>query len=76
MQNHPTQNTFLGVALIGLIINYFLGTNYMYFAYKFTASAEYFPYSVVWGWMVAPFFKDLLLTLLVAIIAPRLRKIV
>ncbi|MBU8905369.1 biotin transporter BioY [Desertibacillus haloalkaliphilus] len=75
-KEQPTKMTFFIAAFIGLAINYILGTNYMYFAYQFLASLENMPYGVVWGWMAAPFVKDFILTIFVAMIAPRIYAVI
>ncbi|PWA08036.1 BioY family transporter [Pueribacillus theae] len=71
----PGFSRFLIACMVGLAINYFLGTNYMYFAYKFWADApEGFTYGMAWLLMVPPLPKDVLLTVLTAVMAPRIYK--
>jgi biotin transport system substrate-specific component len=68
---------FIIAALIGMVVNYFLGTNWMYFAYKLWAGAPAgFSYKIAWLWMVAPLPKDLVLSVLAGIMAHRLQKTV
>lgn len=70
---NPTFPRFLIACFIGLIINYLIGTNYMYFAYKFWADApEGFTYGLAWLWMLPPLPKDIILTAFTAVIAPRI----
>lgn len=69
--------TFITAALVGLVINYILGTNLMYYAYKFWASApEGFTYKMAWMWMVVPLPKDIILAVFAGIMAYRLEKTV
>lgn len=51
---------YITAALIGMVINYVFGTNWMYMAYKlwFTAP-EGFTYKMAWLWMAVPFQKTL-----------------
>lgn len=70
---NPTFPRFLIACFIGLIINYLIGTNYMYFAYKFWADApEGFTYGLAWLWMLPPLPKDIILTAFTSVIAPRI----
>ncbi|BAB07077.1 biotin transporter BioY [Halalkalibacterium halodurans] len=65
--------TFVIACFIGLIINYVVGTNYMYFAYITIAEApEGFTYSMAWAWMIAPFIKDVIVTIAAAVVAHRI----
>jgi biotin transport system substrate-specific component len=67
-------SVFVAAALVGTIINYFLGTNWMYYAYRFWADApEGFTYGMAWLWMVAPLPKDIILAVVAAFMAYRLR---
>jgi biotin transport system substrate-specific component len=68
---------FITAAMVGLVINYVFGTNWMYAAYKLWAAApEGFTYQMAWSWMVVPMPKDIILTALAAILAFRLEKTV
>lgn len=70
---NPSFNRFLVACFVGLILNYLIGTNYMYVAYKFWAEApEGFTYGMAWLWMLPPLPKDIILTVLTAVIAPRI----
>ncbi|MFA8437429.1 biotin transporter BioY [Pueribacillus sp. YX66] len=69
----PSFTRFLTACFIGLVINYIVGTNYMYFAYKLWADApEGFTYALAWLWMLPPLPKDIILTALTAMMAPRI----
>ncbi|QPA30524.1 biotin transporter BioY [Thermaerobacillus caldiproteolyticus] len=71
--NHPSMVRFIVAALAGMVINYIVGTNWMYFAYKFWAAApKGFSYSMAWGWMLVPLPKDLILSVIAGAISPRI----
>ena len=65
---------FIMAALVGTAINYVIGTNWMYFAYKFWADApEGFTYGMAWLWMLAPLPKDIILAIFAGTLAHRLK---
>ncbi|MFC0469592.1 biotin transporter BioY [Halalkalibacter kiskunsagensis] len=64
--------TFIISCFVGLIINYVVGTHYMYFAFQFLTGIEAVSYQVVWAWMVAPAVKDVVLTIFAAILSSRI----
>ena len=67
-------SSFIMAALVGTAINYVVGTNWMYFAYKFWADApEGFTYGMAWLWMLAPLPKDIILGVFAGIMAHRLK---
>ncbi|CAM4182831.1 BioY protein [Lederbergia lenta] len=64
-------------ALVGTIVSYLFGTNWMYAAYKlWFAAPEAFSYKVAWIWMAVPFPKDIILAVLAGVFAHRMQKIV
>lgn len=68
---------YIFAALVGLVINYFIGTNWMYFAYRFWANVpEAISYQVAWAWMIPPLPKDIILSVLAGIVAFRLKKVI
>ena len=69
-----SRKSFIFAALAGLVINYTVGTNWMYFAYTYLASAEAISYQVAWAWMLVPLPKDIFLSVFAAVLAPRLAK--
>ncbi|WP_066391312.1 biotin transporter BioY [Neobacillus mesonae] len=77
VEKKKSLGAFITAALIGMIINYLFGTNWMYYAYKlwFTAP-EGFTYQMAWLWMVPPLPKDIVLSIFAAIMAHRLEKTV
>lgn len=66
---------YIVAGLIGMTINYILGTNWMYAAYLFWFEAPAdLTYSMVWMWMIAPLPKDIILSILAGMFAFRLSK--
>ena len=62
--------------LVAMVVNYLLGTNWMYFAYKFWAAApDAFTYKVAWLWMLPPLPKDILLAVLAGMFGHRMFKV-
>ncbi|MEH7416190.1 biotin transporter BioY [Neobacillus drentensis] len=77
VERNKSLPVFITASLIGMAVNYLFGTNWMYFAYKLWAAApEGFTYKMAWLWMVAPLPKDIILSVLAAIMAHRLEKTV
>lgn len=69
--------SYILAALIGTLISYIIGPNWMYAAYKVWAQApEAFTYKLVWIWMAFPLPKDILLAILAGMFAHRMQKIV
>lgn len=67
-------SSFIMAALVGTAINYVVGTNWMYFSYKFWAEApEGFTYGMAWLWMLAPLPKDIILAVFAGTMAYRLK---
>ncbi|MGG3691764.1 biotin transporter BioY [Heyndrickxia ginsengihumi] len=68
--------SYILAAIIGLVLNYIIGTNWMYAAYKLWAQApDAFSYLLVWLWMVIPLPKDIILSILAGFIAHRIRRV-
>ncbi|RSK28418.1 biotin transporter BioY [Bacillus sp. HMF5848] len=74
----PSLLTFIIATLVGLALNYVIGTNWMYFAYQLWAplpkGVELVSYTVAWSWMTLFLAKDLAFTIFAAVIAPRIYK--
>ncbi len=69
-------STYIIAALVGLVINYGFGTNWMYYAYKLWAAApDAFTYKLAWIWMIPPFPKDIVLSVLAGIFGHRMYKV-
>ncbi|GGH78239.1 biotin transport system substrate-specific component [Pullulanibacillus pueri] len=71
---------FLVASVVGLMLNYFLGTTYMYYAYKLWAHSpegvSIVTYKMAWGWMLVPLPKDVILTIVAAVVSPRIYKVI
>ncbi|WP_374706776.1 biotin transporter BioY [Bacillus sp. J14TS2] len=77
IENRQSLISYILAPLIGTLISYIIGTNWMYIAYKVWAHApEAFSYKLVWIWMAFPFPKDILLAVLAGMFAHRMQKIV
>lgn len=75
VERSGTKKSFIVAALIATAINYLIGTNWMFFAYKLWASApENFSYKLAWLWMIPPLPKDIILAIFAGIFAHRLQK--
>ncbi|EKN63164.1 biotin transporter BioY [Schinkia azotoformans] len=73
----PTMRRFITASLIGMVINYVIGTNWMYYAYKLWADApDGFSYAMAWGWMMVPLPKDIILSVLAGAMSPRIYAVV
>ncbi len=77
VQRFPSRAGFIAAALVGTAVNYFLGTNWMYAAYKLWFSAPAgFDYEMAWAWMAVPLPKDLILAVLAGIFSFRLKPLI
>ena len=67
---------YIIAALVGMTVNYLIGTNWMYYAYKLWAAApDAFTYKVAWLWMMPPLPKDIILAVLAGIFGHRMYKV-
>ncbi|XJZ28932.1 biotin transporter BioY [Bacillota bacterium Lsc_1132] len=74
-KSKKTTAMYIFAALIGMVINYVFGTNWMYAAYKIWAAApEGFTYKMAWLWMVVPLPKDIILAIFAGILGYRLER--
>ncbi|RFB15110.1 biotin transporter BioY [Bacillus sp. HNG] len=71
----PTLKTFMVAAFVGLFMNYFIGTNYMYFALNFWLEVK-MSYGAAWTVMAWFIVKDLVFTIFAGIISPRIYRTV
>ncbi|HWL12915.1 MAG TPA: biotin transporter BioY [Ureibacillus sp.] len=73
----PTTKGFVIAALVGAAVNYVIGTNWMYAAYKlwFAAPAG-FTYKMAWAWMVVPMPKDIILAIFAGVFGYRLKPLI
>lgn len=76
-EKYPTRAGFVVAALAGLVVNYVIGTNWMYAAYKlWFAAPEGFTYKMAWAWMMVPLPKDIILSVLAGLFGFRLKPII
>lgn len=76
VEKNGSLRSYVVAGLVALVINYVIGTNWMYFAYKLWAAApDAFNYRVAWLWMVPPLPKDILLSILAGIFGHRMYKV-
>lgn len=76
-EKFPSRKGFVVAALIGLVVNYVIGTNWMYAAYKLWFEApEGFTYKMAWAWMMVPLPKDIILSVLAGFFGYRLKPII
>ena len=72
---NQTRFTYVLAALIGMLINYLFGTNWMYAAYQLWFDApEAVSYKLAWLWMIVPLPKDIVLSIMAGAFAYRLEK--
>ncbi len=71
----PGLPRFFAAAFVGIFLNYFLGTNYMYAAVNTWIGAE-ISYGQAWAGMMLFSIKDAAFTALAAMVAPRLYRVV
>lgn len=77
VEKKRTLPAFVIAALVGMAINYVIGTNWMYVAFKlWVAAPEGFTYKMAWLWMVVPLPKDIILAVLAGFMAHRLERTV
>ncbi|WP_416828562.1 biotin transporter BioY [Ectobacillus polymachus] len=67
----PQFSTFLIASLVGIVLIYLIGTNYMYLAAKAWLALP-LTYAAVWKTMTWFMVKDLVFTIIGAVIAPRI----
>jgi biotin transport system substrate-specific component len=76
VEKNGNRYAYIIAALVGLVVNYVFGTNWMYFAYKFWAAApDAFTYKVAWVWMMGPLPKDIILSVLAGMFGHRMYKV-
>ncbi|WP_276210983.1 biotin transporter BioY [Heyndrickxia coagulans] len=76
VEKRQNLTTYLIAAIIGLILNYVIGTNWMYAAYKIWAQApQAFSYKIAWVWMAVPLPKDIILSLVAGWLAHRIKAV-
>lgn len=75
VEKYKTKKSYVIAALIATTINYFIGTTWLYVAFKLWASAPTgFSYKLAWLWMLPPMPKDVVLTIFAGLFAYRIQK--
>ncbi|MDW0113423.1 biotin transporter BioY [Sporosarcina saromensis] len=76
VEKNGSLRSYVFASLFGMTINYLIGTNWMYAAYKLWAAApDVFTYKVAWAWMIPPLPKDIVLSVLAGIFGHRMYKV-
>ncbi|MBD8027424.1 biotin transporter BioY [Ureibacillus sp. Re31] len=76
VETFQTLTSYIVAALISMIIIYLVGTNWMYMSYKIWADAPpELSYQLIWGWMLVPLPKDIILAIFAGLLAFRLQKV-
>lgn len=70
-----TKKHYIGAGFLSIALNYLIGTNMMYLAFKiWVAAPSGFSYTVAWSWMLVYFPLDLVVVALSLGVLARLRK--
>lgn len=76
VEKNSSLKSFIVAALFATALNYLIGTNWMYFAYKTWAAApDVFTYKIAWIWMLPPLPKDIVLAVLAGMFGHRMAKV-
>lgn len=68
----PTIITFFIACFVGLILNYLIGTTYLYASLKYFLGMEELTYLGAWKMMVIFIYKDIAVTILAAMLSPKI----
>ncbi|TFE03883.1 biotin transporter BioY [Jeotgalibacillus salarius] len=75
-EKHKSFAMLITAALIGSVINYVLGTNWMYMAYKLWFNApDGFTYTMAWIWMLPTIPKDIVLAVVAAVVGAKMLQV-
>ncbi|WP_216830441.1 biotin transporter BioY [Alkalihalobacterium elongatum] len=73
----PKLTAFFMASFIGLILNYLIGTHWLYAALRFwLETPEGFSYLIAWSWMILYLPLDILVVTVAALISPRLYQVI
>lgn len=75
-KSKPTLTTFFIACFVGLILNYVIGTTYMYASLKYFLGMEGLTYTGAWQMMTLFLYKDIAVTVVAALICPKVYKAV
>ena len=73
-KRNNSKASYLSAGILSILLNYMIGTNFMYVALKWWAQApEGFDYQMAWMWMAAYLPLDLVVTTVSLLVLPRLK---
>ncbi|WP_432353440.1 biotin transporter BioY [Sporosarcina sp. A2] len=76
VEKNSTVVGFVTAALVGCVVNYLIGTNWLFAAYKLWAAApEAFTYKMAWVWMMPPLPKDIILSVVAGLFGHRMARV-
>ncbi|WP_025782848.1 biotin transporter BioY [Sporosarcina sp. D27] len=76
VEKNSSVTGYVVAALVGCVVNYLIGTNWMFVAYKLWAAApDAFTYKMAWIWMLPPLPKDIILSVLAGLFGHRMARI-
>lgn len=71
-----TLSAYISAALVAIVLNYLIGTNFMYLAYMFWFEIPSgFSYKLAWIWMLPTLPKDIILSVVSGLLAYRLQRV-
>ncbi|WNF36336.1 biotin transporter BioY [Bacillaceae bacterium IKA-2] len=72
----PTLVTFFIACYVGLILNYLIGTTYLFASLKYFLGMEQLTYLSAWKMMVIFIYKDIVVTFIAALLCPKIYRAV
>ncbi|MCT8140457.1 biotin transporter BioY [Anaerobacillus sp. CMMVII] len=72
----PTLITFFVACFVGLILNYVIGTTYLFASLKYFLGMEDLTYVGAWKLMLIFLYKDIVVTILASLLCPKIYKVV
>lgn len=72
----PTLTTFFLACFVGLLLNYVIGTTYLFASLKYFLGMEDLTYLGAWKMMIIFIYKDIAVTTLAALISPKIYRVV
>lgn len=71
-KTQPKLTAFIMACFIGLILNYVIGTTYLYASLKYFMGSESLTYIATWKMMLFFIYKDIVVTTLAAFLCPKI----
>ena len=76
IEHRKSISAYVAAALIATVLNYLIGTHWMYIAYLLWFEAPSgFSYTLAWIWMLPPLPKDIILGVIAGLFAHRLYRL-